>query len=138
MTIGKPFQKGEGGRPKGARNKIWTAFLNDALDEWKVSGRDCLKIMAKEEPSKFVQVIAGLAPKEIEITQMPIMEIPDDELIQIRDHLRRRIEQERALLERLRSYSSLSRACCSRGVVSTCTSEPKRERCFSLRVSSLA
>jgi len=31
---------------------------------------------------------------------------------------------------RLRSYSSLSRACCSRGVVSTCTSEPKRERCF--------
>jgi len=99
MTIGKPFQKGEGGRPKGARNKIWTAFLNDALDEWKVSGRDCLKIMAKEEPSKFVQVIAGLAPKEIEITQMPIMEIPDDELIQIRDHLRRRIEQERALLD---------------------------------------
>jgi hypothetical protein len=99
MAIGKPFEKGRaktGGRLKGSRNVIGEAFLKDLAAEWEVSGSAALKIMAKEDPSGFVKVTAALLPKEFEITQTQLMEIPDEEINELRDELRRRIEQRRA------------------------------------------
>ena len=104
MGIGRPFQKGMArlpgaGRAKGSRNKISEAFLKDLAAEWEVSGPSCLKVMAKEDPGGLVKVVAALLPKEFDITQTQLMEIPDDELDQLRDHVRRRIEERRAALE---------------------------------------
>jgi predicted HTH domain antitoxin len=106
MTIGKPFQKGMkrlGGRRPGSRNKISEAFLCDLHAEWLASGADALKIMAKEDPSGFVKVTAALLPKEFEITQTQLAEIPDEELNELRDELKRRIEQRREFTEGPRS-----------------------------------
>ncbi|MGC2076796.1 MAG: hypothetical protein WA728_12325 [Xanthobacteraceae bacterium] len=99
MTHGKPFELGRaktGGRFKGSRNRIFEAFLRDLHEEWEASGAAALKVMAKEDPSGFVKVTAALLPKEFEITETQIMQIPDEELNELRDELRRRIEQRRA------------------------------------------
>ena len=104
MSIGKPFQAGRaktGGRIKGSRNKISEAFLHDLAAEWAESGSSALKVMAKEDPSGFVKVTAALLPKEFEITQTQLMEIPDDELDQLREHVKRRIEERRVAISDL-------------------------------------
>jgi hypothetical protein len=96
--FGRPFKPGEGGRPKGCRNKIGQKFLEDLAAEWEASGPGCLKIMAKEDPSGLVKVMAALLPKEFEITQTKLMQLPDEELDELRDELRRQIDQRRKLL----------------------------------------
>jgi hypothetical protein len=98
MTFGKPFEKGQGGRPKGCRNKISQAFLNDLAAQWEISGPDCLRVMAKEDPSGLVKVVAALLPKEFEITQTKLMQLPDEELDELREQLRRQIDERRTLL----------------------------------------
>ena len=61
----KPGQSGNpAGRPKGARNKLAEDFLADAYHQWQQHGSTALETMAKEEPAKFCQMIAGLLPKE--------------------------------------------------------------------------
>jgi hypothetical protein len=52
--------------------------------------------MAKEDPSGFVKVTAGLLPKEFSIEETVLMQIPDEEINELRDELKRRIEQRRA------------------------------------------
>jgi len=99
---GKPFLPGRaktGGRVKGSRNKICARFIDDLHAEWEASGADALKVMAREDPSGFVKVTASILPKELEVTQTQLMEIPDDELTALRDLVKRRIDQRRALLE---------------------------------------
>jgi Family of unknown function (DUF5681) len=62
----KPGQSGNpAGRPKGSRNKLADDFLKDALAAWHEHGPDALNLMAKEEPSKFCQMVANLLPKEV-------------------------------------------------------------------------
>jgi hypothetical protein len=101
---GKPFVKGMakiGGRVKGSRNKICARFIDDLYAEWEASGADALKVMSKEDPSGFVKVTASILPKELEVTQTQIMEIPDDELAALRDLVKRRIDQRRDFIERI-------------------------------------
>src|SRR5262249_18095032 len=38
-SIDMVFQKGQGGRPRGVRNKLSAAFLHDLLEEWTEGGR---------------------------------------------------------------------------------------------------
>ena len=99
MSIGKPFLPGRaktGGRIKGSRNLISEAFLKDLAAEWEASGPAALKVMAKTDPSGFVKVTAALLPREFEITETQIMQISDEEINELRDELKRRIEQRRA------------------------------------------
>ena len=60
-------QAGGPGRPKGSRNKLSEDFLRDAHEAWQDHGVAALKTMATEEPSKFVQVIASIVPKQDQI-----------------------------------------------------------------------
>ena len=85
MSIGRPFQKGMArppgaGRVKGTRNKISEAFLKDLALEWEKSGPDALKVMAKEDCSGFVKVVAALLPKELDITHNQLADMDDSEL----------------------------------------------------------
>jgi len=69
------------GRPVGARNKLQRAFLEDLAAEWEVSGKDALKLMAIENPTKFVQCCAALMPKEVALdVSGPLSAMSDDEL----------------------------------------------------------
>jgi len=55
-----------GGRPKGSRNRLGEAFLQDAYEQWKKSGAAALEAMVKDDPGGFVKVIANLMPREID------------------------------------------------------------------------
>jgi hypothetical protein len=63
------FQKGmekTGGRKPGIKNRIAHKFLRDLEIEWRKSGADCLKIMAKEDPGGLAKIVASLLPREFE------------------------------------------------------------------------
>jgi hypothetical protein len=72
-----------GGRRAGARNKLQTEFLHDLAEAWALEGKGALRIMIKEEPSRFVQVCASLIPKEVTLeVGGPLAELSDDELLE--------------------------------------------------------
>jgi hypothetical protein len=101
---GKPFVKGmakTGGRVKGSRNKICARFIDDLHAEWERSGASALAIFAKEDPGGFAKLTASILPKELEVTQTQLMEIDDSELAELREAVRRRIDQRRAFIERV-------------------------------------
>lgn len=80
----RPFKKGEGGRPKGSRNKLSEDFLKDMCEVWNKHGKEALLNVAQNEPAKFVQVAASLIPKEMKIeTVRRAAELSDDELAAI-------------------------------------------------------
>ena len=94
MSIGKPFQRGMakiGGRVKGSRNKISEAFLKDLAAEWEQSGPSCLKIMAKEDPSGLVKVVAALLPKEFSVEDNRLKDLDDGELEILINELRAKL-----------------------------------------------
>jgi len=91
MTL---FQKGQpktGGRARGARNKISTAFLEALAADFEQHGDAAIKIMRIERPAEYVKVIASILPKEFEISESRIMDIPDDQLDILIDFARRRL-----------------------------------------------
>jgi hypothetical protein len=63
-VIGRPFKPGEGGRPKGARNKLGEAFINAVLADFQVDGVAAIVKVRTEDPSTYFRVIASLQPKE--------------------------------------------------------------------------
>jgi hypothetical protein len=105
------WQKGQSGnpsglpgRPLGTKHKIAGAFLADTYAEWQRSGKSALKRMAENDPSKFVQVVAGLLPKEtaIDITlavQNRFAEMSYAELLQLKEAYDGAVPAEPALLE---------------------------------------
>jgi hypothetical protein len=67
-----PWVKGQSGNPKGraegTRVKLGENFLRDAFAAWTQHGVKALETMAIEEPGKFSSMIAGLLPKEFNVT----------------------------------------------------------------------
>ena len=55
------------GRPKGARSKLGEAFLEDLRTAWEEHGADALARCARDEPSQFCRIVAGLLPKDLNI-----------------------------------------------------------------------
>src|SRR6516164_4719797 len=96
MTL---FEKGRpktGGRAKGAKNRLSHAFLTALAEDFEQHGVDAIKIARVERPVEYVRIVAGLMPRELEITETQLMQIPDNELDAFIEFARRRIA-ERAL-----------------------------------------
>jgi hypothetical protein len=64
----RPFQPGEGGRPKGAKNKFVERFWEDLQKVWLEEGLAALYRVARDFPDKFVVAAAGKIPQEVETT----------------------------------------------------------------------
>lgn len=79
------FEKGNPGRPRGAKNKLTEAFWKDFATAWEAKGATALEKVADEDPSTFVRVAASVMPKESEVTlrRMVASQIGDDELANI-------------------------------------------------------
>ena len=99
QSFGRPFQKGEGGRMKGSRNKLSVAFLNDFLEEWREGGREAMRIMRIERPAEFVKTAAYLMPKEMTLEVGPLQELSDDKLITYIEYTERELERRALSIE---------------------------------------
>jgi hypothetical protein len=84
------FVPGSGGCLPGRKARAWITnkFLADLAAEWEVSGRDAMRIMAKENPDKFVMVAAALVPKQVEVDVGNLSDASDDELQAFLDNRR--------------------------------------------------
>jgi hypothetical protein len=104
------FEKGMtkvGGRAKGVKNKLSHTFLTDLLADYEAHGAETIRICRMERPIEYVKLIAALMPREIEVTETFLMEMPDDELTAVIEHIRRQLA-ERAIEFRSREGASIN------------------------------
>lgn len=73
-----PGNNGGPGRPKGSRNKLGEAFIQDFYADWEDHGADAIRTMREERPHEYVKVAASLLPKEFKIET--VSELSDDQL----------------------------------------------------------
>ena len=76
---GDPHTK-TGGRRKGSRDRICTALLEAVAKDFEQYGEEAVKVARVERPVEYLRVVASFAPKEFEITDNRLKDIPDDEL----------------------------------------------------------
>jgi hypothetical protein len=80
------FQPGQGGRPRGARNRLARKFLDDLLEDWEEHGAAAIRIMRIEHPEKYVAIVAATLPRELHIEAVE-SELTDDGLDALLDDL---------------------------------------------------
>jgi hypothetical protein len=73
------FKPGNGGRPKGSRNRLGEAFISALQADFKEHGDEAIRRTREEKPAEYVKVLASLLPKEVEIKR-PFEDLSDDEL----------------------------------------------------------
>ncbi len=65
----KPGQSGNPkGRPKGSRSRLSEAFLRDLADDFEKHGPEIIDQVRTEDPDKYLNVIAKLMPKLMELS----------------------------------------------------------------------
>ena len=67
----KPFKKGQSGnpkgRPKGARNRLGTQFLEALEADFNKHGAEAIEQVRQKKPEVYIKVVADLLPKEANI-----------------------------------------------------------------------
>ncbi len=64
-TSWKPGQTGNpAGRPKGTKDAINKAFVDDVTKDWRECGKEALERARKERPAEYVRMVASLLPKD--------------------------------------------------------------------------
>jgi hypothetical protein len=78
------------GRPPGRKTRIQfqTQFIADLAEAWAELGKGVLKIVAKEEPAKFMMACVALQPKQVEADVGLFTDLSDDDLGALLDHVR--------------------------------------------------
>jgi len=94
MAEFKPFEPGRqktGGRVKGSRNKLTAAFVVALCEDFEKNGEEAIRITRTERPHEYLRVIAAILPKELDINDNRLKDIPDDELDALIELARKRI-----------------------------------------------
>jgi hypothetical protein len=68
------------GRPKGSRNKLGEEFIAAMHDDFTKHGAATIAKVREERPADYVKVIAGILPKELNVTTNALEELSDDDL----------------------------------------------------------
>ena len=85
------FKKGQGGRVKGARNRLSMAFVEALAKEFSEFGPEAIRICRIERPTEFIKIVASVLPKEFELTDSRLTEITDEELDRLLEVARRQL-----------------------------------------------
>ena len=89
LTPWQPGQSGNpAGRPRGSRNRLGEAFVDDLCADWKENGPQVIVAVRKDDPSTYLRVIASILPKELAVTKATLDDISDDELLELLAKLR--------------------------------------------------
>jgi Family of unknown function (DUF5681) len=68
---GRPFKPGQSGnpkgRPKGARNRLGTQFLEALETDFNQHGPQAIALVREKKPEVYMRVVADLLPKEANI-----------------------------------------------------------------------
>jgi hypothetical protein len=62
MPVGRRFQPGNPGRPKGSRNKLGEQFLAAMCADFEKHGVRAIERVREEEPGTYLRVIARIVP----------------------------------------------------------------------------
>ena len=75
------FKPGNRGRPKGSRNKLGEAFIEDLHAAWEKRGMAAIEATIKNQPAQFLKVIARVLPKDLNLNISPYDSMTDEQLI---------------------------------------------------------
>lgn len=70
------------GRPKGNRNKLGEAFLNDLYEDWQKHGESVIQAVRKKKPDAYMKVVASILPKDLNVNVNKYDDMTDEELRQ--------------------------------------------------------
>jgi hypothetical protein len=56
---------GLGGRPRGSRDRLGQAFVEDFYQKWRSCGTAVLDAVIRDKPHEFLKICASLMPKEL-------------------------------------------------------------------------
>lgn len=79
---GKPFEKGNSGRPKGVQNKLTRTVKETVLSVFNDLQKDPkanLKTWARQEPTEFYRIASKLIPTELTGTVKTVINVVDGE-----------------------------------------------------------
>ena len=87
------FEKGHkplpgSGRAKGVKNRLSHAFLTALVEDFEQHGAEAIKICRVERPNEYVKIVAGLMPRELDITNNTLTDIDDSELVGFIEYVR--------------------------------------------------
>ena len=68
------------GRAKGTRNRLQSSFLYALAEDFEKHGADAIKICRIEEPARYVQIVASLMPRELDIERGITADLDDEQL----------------------------------------------------------
>ncbi len=71
---------GNGGRPKGSRNKLGEEFLCALYADFVAHGMEAIARTREEKPEAYLKVIASILPKQLETKGSAFEGVSDHEL----------------------------------------------------------
>jgi hypothetical protein len=92
--VGTPFTSQtapRNGRMKGSRNKLGADFLYALQREFEAHGEATIRIARVERPVEFLKIIASVLPKEFEIVDSRLKDVPDEHLDAIVEYINGRL-----------------------------------------------
>lgn len=71
---------GNGGRPKGARNKLGEAFLQAMLADFTEHGEEVIVKVREEKPDVYLKTVASILPQQLNVKVEPFEDMTDEQL----------------------------------------------------------
>jgi hypothetical protein len=85
FKVGNP---GGPGRPVGARSKLNELAVALLHEDFAEHGKDVIERVRKNKPEVYLASVVSLLPKRTERIESPLVDISDDELAQLEEHLK--------------------------------------------------
>jgi hypothetical protein len=84
----KPGHAGGPGRPRGSRSKLQELAVALLHEDFAEHGADVIRRVRERKPEVYLASIVSLLPRRTERIESPLIDISDDELAQLEQHLK--------------------------------------------------